>query len=131
MQKISKTAGFTLLEVLVALAILGTSMYGGLYLLNRSIANAGMLEEKILAHWVAQNALAQVALAGQELEEFDLVDESVTMYGQEFLLSVSTEIVDQAGTDEVEQTKLSVSIRVMAASEPDRVVQQLELERLL
>ena len=131
MKQSSPLAGFTLLEVLVALAILSTAMYSGFYLLNRTISNAGIVEEKVIANWVAKNALAQVELAGRELEEFDLVDEPVAMYGKEFLVNVSTELQDETRSDEVTQTKLSIRIQVAPADEPARLIEDLNLERLL
>ena len=80
---------------------------------------------------MTNNALAEAELAGQEVDEFDVVDELVTLYGREFLLSVNTELIDQKNAEEAVRTKLSVSIRVTPANEPSRTIEELIMERLL
>ncbi|MGR8947860.1 MAG: type II secretion system minor pseudopilin GspI [Gammaproteobacteria bacterium] len=123
--------GFTLLEVLVALAILGTAMYAGFSLLQKTINNANHIEEKILAHWVAQNALAEVDLAGQETEELNVEDGLVNMYGKEFLLNIATELLDESQVGETTRTKLTIHIRVSAADRPNNLLENIRLERIL
>ena len=132
MLKMIRGAGFTLLEVLVALAILATSMYAGMYLLNRSIANAGTVEEKISAHWVAQNALVQAELAGTELKELEISEQPVTMLGRKFLLSVATEVLENSDDEAARDVdRVNVTIRVAPASEPSRPVEQITFDSFL
>ncbi len=52
-------AGFTLMEVLVALAVLAIAMAGLIKAAGGGAANLAYLEDKTLAHWVAMNQLAQ------------------------------------------------------------------------
>ena len=125
------TRGFTLLEVLVALAILGTSMYAGFSLLQTTVANADHIEGKVLAHWVAQNALAQVNLAGQQIEEFNQTDELVSMYGRDFLLNVATELLDETSAEDTTVTKLTIHIQVSTADRAEMILEDIFLERLL
>ena len=47
--------GFSLLEVLVALAILGISLGAAIKATSSSLGNAGYLQQRTLAHWVAMN----------------------------------------------------------------------------
>ena len=126
-----RSQGFTLLEVLVALAILGTSMYAGFSLLQKTISNADHLETKVLAHWVLQNALSEVNLAGQEIEEVNQTDKLVNMYGKEFLLNVATELLDETRSDDVVVTKLIIHIQVSIADRSDTILEDLSLERTL
>ncbi len=55
--------GFTLLEVLVALAILATAMGALIKGSSQSAATAGYLRDKSYAHWVAQNKVTELQLA--------------------------------------------------------------------
>lgn len=55
--------GFTLLEVLVALAIFASVAAVLLTASARSLQNAARLEEKALAGWVADNYLTELQLA--------------------------------------------------------------------
>jgi general secretion pathway protein I len=55
-------AGFTLLEVLVAVAILALAMAAIISAGTEAAANAGALREKTLALWVAHNRLTEIEL---------------------------------------------------------------------
>lgn len=61
--------GFTLLEILVALAIMSIVVLGFLRGNSLMIANADYLREKSLAGWVAMNRAAELRLAGKWLPE--------------------------------------------------------------
>lgn len=55
---ISKSSGFTLIEVLIALVILAVAFTAIIAALGNSARGMNQLQEKITAHWVAQNVLA-------------------------------------------------------------------------
>jgi len=61
--------GFTLLEILVALAIMSIVVLGFLRGNSTMIANADYLRDKTLASLVAANRAAELRLAGQWLSE--------------------------------------------------------------
>ena len=65
MFSLGKHKGFTLLELLVALAILSIVALTALKNNSSMIANASYLRDKTLAHWVAMNKAAELRLAGQ------------------------------------------------------------------
>jgi general secretion pathway protein I len=56
--------GFTLLEVLVALAIFAVASVALLAAQNAQLRTDGRLADKTLAHWVALNRLAELQLQG-------------------------------------------------------------------
>lgn len=56
--------GFTLIEVLVALAIVAFGLIAVFGQLNQSVTAANYLRNKTLAHWVAMNRLAELRLSG-------------------------------------------------------------------
>ncbi|WP_439858973.1 type II secretion system minor pseudopilin GspI [Pseudomonas sp. MBLB4136] len=58
-----REAGFTLLEVLVALAIFALVAASVLSASSRSLQTAARLEDKTLAMWVADNRLTELQLA--------------------------------------------------------------------
>jgi general secretion pathway protein I len=58
MSRFRKHLGFTLLEVLVALAILAIAMAAVSRTASSSIRNADALRVRVIADWVAQNRLA-------------------------------------------------------------------------
>jgi general secretion pathway protein I len=53
---------FTLVEVLVALALLAVALAAGMRALAQSVDGAGTLKARTLALWVAQNRLAHAQL---------------------------------------------------------------------
>ena len=64
--------GFTLLEVLVAVAIVGLGMIAVFAQLNQALLSAAFLRERTLAHRIAVDRLTELRLAG----EFPPVGES-------------------------------------------------------
>lgn len=56
--------GFTLVEVLVAVAVLAIAMAAVIAAMARQADNAGYLKQKTLALWVAHNRLAEMQLEG-------------------------------------------------------------------
>ena len=58
-----RTRAFTLVEVLVALAILAVALAAGMRAVAQSADGAASLRLRTLALWVAQNRLAQAQLA--------------------------------------------------------------------
>jgi general secretion pathway protein I len=58
-----RAAGFTLLEVLVALVIVGTALGSSLRAVGSLTQNSSALRASMMATWSAENRLAQVRLA--------------------------------------------------------------------
>ena len=51
--------GFTLLEVLVAVAVLAIALGSAIKVVGGTASNAAYLRDKTLAHWVARNKLTE------------------------------------------------------------------------
>lgn len=60
-------AGFTLIEVLIALAIVAIALLAALRAAGQSTANVGELRSRLLAGWVAENLLAEHRARGDWL----------------------------------------------------------------
>jgi len=58
-------SGFTLMEVLVALAVVAIALTAILGSSGRTVSNAASLRDTTLAQWVAENRLSEVRLEGQ------------------------------------------------------------------
>ena len=59
--------GFTLLEVLIALAVLAIALAAVLKTTQQQIDNLGYLRDQTIAHWVASNVLNEIQLREQWL----------------------------------------------------------------
>jgi general secretion pathway protein I len=55
----ARGSGFTLVEVLVALAVLSLALIAALRASGMSVANSSEIRERLLAGWVAENRLAE------------------------------------------------------------------------
>ncbi|MGV6850918.1 MAG: type II secretion system minor pseudopilin GspI [bacterium] len=64
-----KQNGFTLLEVLFALAILALSMSGALYVTAEQMDAQFQMQQHSKARWVAENALTEIRLQPQQVKE--------------------------------------------------------------
>jgi general secretion pathway protein I len=58
-----RAAGFTLLEVLVALVIVGTALGASMRAVGSLTQNSSALRTSMMATWSAENRLAQIRLA--------------------------------------------------------------------
>src|SRR5687768_14656041 len=56
----AKPHGFTLLEVMVALAIIAIALSAMIVSAGRDAANVGYLRDKTFAHWTAMNVVAEM-----------------------------------------------------------------------
>src|SRR3990167_3127449 len=54
------TSGFTLIEVLVALAIIAIALLAVIKVTTQSVHESAQLKDKLTAHWVAMNVLSEV-----------------------------------------------------------------------
>lgn len=59
--------GFTLLEILIALAVLAIALAAVLKTTQQQIENVGYLRDQTIAHWVASNVLNEIQLREQWL----------------------------------------------------------------
>lgn len=59
-----KSSGFTLIEVLVALAIISIALLASLRVAGDATNNVGELRSRLLAGWVAENVLAEQRARG-------------------------------------------------------------------
>lgn len=60
-----RVSGFTLVEVLVAVAVLAIAMAAVISAMARQASNAGYLRQKTIALWVAHNRLAELQLSNE------------------------------------------------------------------
>lgn len=71
----TKVAGFTLLEAMIALAIVALGMMAVNTQLNRYVMSAIYIEQKTLASWIASNILTELSVAPQWPEVGDTTGE--------------------------------------------------------
>lgn len=60
-----RPAGFTLLEVLVALVIVALGLMAAFGQVNQTLTVSSRLRDKTLAHWVAVNEMTRLRLLGE------------------------------------------------------------------
>ena len=63
MPRASRMRGFTLLEVMVALAIVALALTAVAASMNQMIGTATTMQERTYASWIAQNKIAEMRLA--------------------------------------------------------------------
>jgi general secretion pathway protein I len=97
-------AGFTLLEVLVAMTILAVAASGLLVASDNSLKQMQVLEQKTQAEWVAENRLAELRGA-RAWPEPGVTSDKVTLAEQEWDVRVT---VTQTQQDDMRQLEVEV-----------------------
>jgi type II secretion system protein I len=89
--------GFTLIEVLVALALVAVVLGGTLGVVRESIASQAHLERRLLAEWAASNVLDQYLLEHEQLT-VDTRKGKESLYGRDFQYLVTVTKLDPPRT---------------------------------
>jgi general secretion pathway protein I len=110
-------AGFTLLEALIALAIVALGMTAVQTQLNRYVVSAIVTEEKTLASWVAANKLTELSVAST-WPELGRSDDEVELAQRQWRMVID---VSETQVDNLRR----IDVRVYLADEPDRLIHRL------
>jgi general secretion pathway protein I len=112
-----RSAGFTLLEAMVALVIVSLGMMAVNTQLNRYAVVATQVEQKTLASWIATNKLAELSVAPRWPAVGDY-EEDLEFAGRQWHCEIEVEETEVANLHRVD-----VSVRLM--SDPERVVHKV------
>jgi len=85
------SAGFTLLEVMVALVIVGTALGASLRAIGSLTQNSSDLRASMMATWSAENRLAQIRLSSEwpplGQRRFDCPQDELRLICEEYVLA--------------------------------------------
>jgi general secretion pathway protein I len=80
---VRRTGGFTLIEVLVALAIATLGLAAALSVVTNSARNAGYFRDRTFASWIAQNKITEARL-GSTMPSVDKTNGDLDYAGQKW-----------------------------------------------
>lgn len=87
----NKSSGFTLIEVLIALAILSIALMALIKVVGQSINSAAHVKNKIAAHLVAMNILAEIQVGLIDLPQQKSIEGVSNMLGSVWRWQVKVE----------------------------------------
>ncbi len=61
--RLYRNVGFTLIEILVALAVIAIAVAAVMAAISGNVSNAAYIQDRTLAHWVAMNKIAEVQVS--------------------------------------------------------------------
>jgi general secretion pathway protein I len=102
--KRSRTSGFTLIEVLVALIVVGLGMLAVIQTVSQTASNTSYIREKTIAHWIAMNQLTKVRLE-PNAPPLDKSSDEVKMAGRDWRWTME---VKQTPVESIRRIEVSV-----------------------
>ena len=112
MHRNDRAAGFTLLEVMMALSIVSIALVAIIGLMGNYVRNLQGLQEQTFAHWVAMNRVVELQLADawSETAKVEKGEDKTSLFPMQWIQSpsetpfeqmrkVEIEIFDQQGND--------------------------------
>ena len=111
MKRAASQQGFTLLEVLVALAILAVAAAGLISASSATLRQHDALEKKTIAGWVADNRLVELR-TGDSWPEIGRTQTSVAMAERQWYVRSVV-----AATDAAQMRRIEVDVRLSAATD--------------
>ena len=115
MTRFRASAGFTLLEVLIALAVTAIALALGFGAVRASARTVTQLEQTVLAGWALDNAVNSLSLRAAHLE-------SGRQRGSEVLLGREFQINSVVTKLQGEIPVVQLAVQVTAAAEPGRIL---------
>lgn len=109
--------GFTLLESMVALAIVALGMMAVHTQLNRFVVSAVVTEEKTLASWIASNKIIELSVA-TTWPDLGASDDEVEFAQRDWQLTI------EISETPVENLRRA-DVRVFLSQDPDRLIHTL------
>ena len=106
MGRSARFAGFTLLEAMIALAIVALGMMAVSIQLNRYVVSAAYIEQKTLASWIASNILTELSTA-PEWPELGEIPGEVEFAQREWLWNAE---VSETLVENLRRVDVSVSL---------------------
>jgi len=97
--------GFTLLEVLVALAVVAIALTAAVTAAGQDARNVALLRDRTLAHWVAMDRIAEAQLS-DDWPGVGKSDGDTVMAGQEWHWTLAV-----SATDDNDVRRLDVEVR--------------------
>lgn len=82
MKSCNKQNGFTLIEVLIALAIIAIALTAIIHTTSQNIRQTIYLQDKTIASWVAQNVMNEARAGLLTIPEDETLEQETTMLGQ-------------------------------------------------
>lgn len=109
-------AGFTLVEVVVALAIVAIGMLAVFKTIGDTASNVAYLRDRTFAEWIADNRITEMRLAG-EMPSVDETDGDVEFAGRKWLWTAKVSQTQVEGL-----RRIDVAVRREADSEESSLV---------
>lgn len=111
---VQRARGFTLLEVLVAMAIVSLGLIGVFTSLNQMLGATSLLRDKTLATWIATDRITELRVTGA-YPEAGVRDDVVDMAGAEWSYSIKVTAIP-----DLDMRRLDVTVAF--ADDPDNAI---------
>jgi general secretion pathway protein I len=108
--------GFTLIEVVIALAIAAISLGALTATISQMVDGSNSIQQRTYASWIAQNRIAEMRLANA-IPDVSVTTNEITYAGQEWQLETT---VSETGVENL--FRIDVAVTLAGAANPAAIV---------
>lgn len=101
-------SGFTLIEVLLALAIIAIALTALLKATAQNIENTQRIKEKVISHWIAMQGVSMIQLNLVQVTQSQESTQVTTMLGQRWYWRAK---LSSTPLNKIQQITISVSLK--------------------
>lgn len=102
----TRIQGFTLIEVLLALAVIAIALSALVKVTAQNVATTQRIKEKTISHWIAMQGVSMIQLGLLTVDTRQEMTEVTSMFGQRWYWRIK---LDQTPNKSVQQITIKVS----------------------
>lgn len=101
MNSCSQKSGFTLIEVLIALAVIAVALTALLKAISQNVENTRRIKEKTISHWIAMQGVTMIQLNLLQVDQNQETTQDTTMLNEHWYWRAKVEATPKKNVQKI------------------------------